>query len=82
MPVFTAAAIVLLVTGAAIYAVIVYNGLVRLQNAEMFHAKHCKGNNMRIVISVHWRYWEHAKRVMGMRAAAGMGSFPPVSRVW
>jgi LemA protein len=32
MPVFTAAAIVLLVTGAAIYAVIVYNGLVRLQN--------------------------------------------------
>ncbi|MGD0416076.1 MAG: LemA family protein [Terriglobales bacterium] len=32
MPVLTAAAIVLLVTGAAIYAVIVYNGLVRLQN--------------------------------------------------
>ena len=32
MPVFTAAAIVLLVTGAAIYAVIVYNALVRLQN--------------------------------------------------
>ena len=32
MPVFTAAAIVLLVTGAAIYVVIVYNGLVRLQN--------------------------------------------------
>ena len=32
MPVLTAAAIVLLVMGAAIYAVIVYNGLVRLQN--------------------------------------------------
>ena len=32
MPVLTAAAIVLLVTGAAIYLVIVYNGLVRLQN--------------------------------------------------
>ena len=32
MPVLTAAAIVLLVTGAAIYVVIVYNGLVRLQN--------------------------------------------------
>lgn len=32
MPVLTAAAVVLLVTGAAIYAVIVYNGLVRLQN--------------------------------------------------
>ena len=32
MPVVTYAAVVLLVTGAAIYAVIVYNGLVRLQN--------------------------------------------------
>jgi len=32
MPVLTAAAVVLLLTGAAIYAVIVYNGLVRLQN--------------------------------------------------
>jgi LemA protein len=32
MPVLTAAATVLLITGAAIYAVIVYNGLVRLQN--------------------------------------------------
>jgi LemA protein len=32
MPVLTAAAVVLLVTGAAIYAVIVYNGLVRLLN--------------------------------------------------
>src|SRR6202158_2237723 len=32
MPVFTAAAVVLLATGAAIYAVIVYNGLVRLLN--------------------------------------------------
>jgi len=32
MPVLTTTAVVLLVTGAAIYAVIVYNGLVRLQN--------------------------------------------------
>jgi LemA protein len=32
MPVVTFAAIVLVVTGAAIYAVIVYNGLVRLRN--------------------------------------------------
>jgi LemA protein len=32
MPVFTAAAVVLSVTGAAIYTVIVYNGLVRMQN--------------------------------------------------
>jgi LemA protein len=32
MSLVTSAAIVLLVTGAAIYAVIVYNGLVRLQN--------------------------------------------------
>ena len=32
MPVVTYAAVVLLVTGAAIYAVVVYNGLVRLQN--------------------------------------------------
>jgi LemA protein len=32
MPVLTAAALVLLFTGAAIYAVIVYNGLVHLQN--------------------------------------------------
>ena len=32
MPGVTYAAVVLLVTGAAIYAVIVYNGLVRLQN--------------------------------------------------
>ena len=32
MPVLTAAALVLLCTGAAIYAVIVYNGLVHLQN--------------------------------------------------
>jgi len=32
MPVLTTTSVVLLVTGAAIYAVIVYNGLVRLQN--------------------------------------------------
>ena len=32
MPFFTTAALVLLFTGTAIYAVIVYNGLVRLQN--------------------------------------------------
>src|SRR3984893_8790277 len=32
MPVLTYAAVVLLVTGAAIYAVVLYNGLVRLQN--------------------------------------------------
>src|SRR5437588_271783 len=32
MPGVTYAVVVLLVTGAAIYAVIVYNGLVRLQN--------------------------------------------------
>jgi LemA protein len=32
MPLLTFAALVLLVTGAAIYAVIVYNGLVRVQN--------------------------------------------------
>ena len=32
MPDVTYAAVVLLLTGAAIYAVIVYNGLVRLQN--------------------------------------------------
>jgi len=32
MPVFNAAAIILLVTGAAIYTVILYNGLVRMQN--------------------------------------------------
>jgi LemA protein len=32
MPVVTSAAVVLVVTGAAIYAVIVYNGLVRLRN--------------------------------------------------
>ena len=32
MPGVTYAAVVLMVTGAAIYAVIVYNGLVRLQN--------------------------------------------------
>jgi hypothetical protein len=36
----------------------------------MFHVEHYKGNNVRIVMSVHWRYWEHAERVMGMRAAA------------
>ena len=32
MPVLSSASVILLVTGAAIYAVIVYNGLVRLQN--------------------------------------------------
>lgn len=32
MPVITSTAVVLLLAGAAIYAVIVYNGLVRLQN--------------------------------------------------
>ncbi len=37
MPIVSYAAVVLLATGAAIYAVIVYNGLVRLQN-EMVRA--------------------------------------------